>query len=476
MNMTYDEAVEYIINVPRFNKYIDADNKANYTLLALMKELGNPHLKVKAIHVAGTNGKGSTVQFIKNILVECGYKVGCFVSPHLIKINERISITHSLKETPEDTYITDEEFLEAFIKVETAYKNIKSEELSPLTFFEYVFAIAAVYYATKDVDYCIYETGLGGRLDATNILKPEIAVITSIGLDHMKFLGDTIEQIANEKAGIIKSGIPVVYNTGDMAADKVIASRAAELSSPEINVAKGKYIINDFTPSAIDFSCSNSYYIYQHICISSVGIYQVNNAITAIEVCNNLPGVATPISEDIIRQACNSFFWQGRMEQLDNNVIIDGAHNLDAIIPFVKSVNRLCPHKEINILFAVADDKNYKDMIEYLCDNLKLKNVYVTSILSDRKVLSKEVADIFKEFLDAKLCKPTPCVDIANEEISNGPDMYNTVFYNNDLKKVFTIAYNKAREEDDILFCVGSLYLIGSIKDYYTNELRMEEL
>ena len=459
MIMTYDEAVEYIINVPRFNKYIEQNHVANATLIALMEKLGNPQLKVKTIHIAGTNGKGSTVQLIKNILVGSGYRVGCFVSPHLIKINERISLWSSLKENSEDTYIKDDEFLEAFYKVMTAYDEVKAkadDRLPSLTFFEYVFAIAAVYFENKNIDYCIYETGLGGRLDATNILIPELTVITSIGLDHMKLLGDTIEQIAAEKAGIIKPGVPIVFNTGEEQADFVISNRARELNSPEINVAKGKYIINDFTPSAIDFSCSNSYYIYQHINISSAGLYQVDNARTAIEACNNLPGIKTPISEDIIRAACDSFCWQGRMERLCDNVILDGAHNLDAIIPFTKSVKALCMDKGVNVLFAVADDKNYEDMIKYLSDNLKLKNVYVTSIESDRRVLPEQVADIFRGFVGEELCKPKPC----------------NIFSDNDLKKVFDMAYNRTVEAGETLFCVGSLYLIGSIKEHYQRKYK----
>ena len=450
--MTYSQAVDYIINVPRFNKYIDGNNKANVTLFALMDKLGNPHLKVKAIHIAGTNGKGSTVQLVKNILVEAGYKVGCFVSPHLIKINERISVWDSLDMDLADTYITDQEFLEAFNKVELAYKSIKEDNLPSLTFFEYVFAIAAVYFTTKELDYCIYETGLGGRLDATNILKPEVSAITSIGLDHMKLLGDTIEAIASEKAGIIKTGVPIVYNTGDEQADRVIEEQAKSICAPAYNVAKIDYITNDFTSAGIDFSCGNSYYRYQHIKLSSQGVYQLQNALTAIELCNRLSGLETPISDEIIKKACGKFFWQGRMEKLEDNLILDGAHNLDAIIPFTKSVKALALDKPINILFAVADDKNYRDMIEYLCNNLILDNIYVTSIQSDRRVLSKEVADIFRESLD-------------NSSKTN-------IYYNNDLKKTFSMAYNKSRETNDMLFCVGSLYLIGSIKELYMEEYK----
>lgn len=476
MGMTYSDAVDYIINVPRFNKYIDSDVKPNATLIALMERLDNPHLKVKAIHIAGTNGKGSTVQLTKNILLRSGYRVGCFVSPHLIRINERISVWDSLRDASEDTYISDNDFLQTFNIVEEAYKGVKETDssLPSLTFFEYVFAIAAVYFSRQNIDYCIYETGLGGRLDATNILQPEATAITSIGLDHIKLLGDTVELIAAEKAGIIKTGVPVIYNTGDEKADKVIQLMANKLGSPEHNVAKAQYMINDFTSEGIDFSCSNSYYVYQNIRLSSAGVYQVQNALTAIELVNNLPGIVTPISEEIIRDACGSFFWQGRMEKLDDNLVIDGAHNLDAIIPFVDSVKALCKYKQVNILFAVADDKNYKDMIEYICDSLRLKNIYVTSIESDRRVLAKEVADIFHEILCDKLCKPKVIKHISGMEAEPDTKLLSdiNIFYDNDLKKTFSMAYNRVRESEDILFCVGSLYLIGGIKELYMEEYK----
>lgn len=472
MSMTYYEAVDYIINVPRFNKYINKDFKANATLLNLMEKLGNPHLKVKSVHVAGTNGKGSTVQFIKNILVEAGCRVGCFVSPHLIKINERISVWESLDDCALDTYITDDDFLQSFNKVMEAVNGLSDNNMTPLTFFEYMFAIAAVYFCDKGLDYCIYETGLGGRLDATNILAPQITVITSIGLDHTKLLGDTVEKIAAEKAGIIKEGIPVVYNTGDKMADEVISQQAVKLNAPEFNVAKGKYIINDFTPYTIDFSCSNSYYIYHNIRINSPGMYQVHNAMTAIEVCSNLPAIGETISEAIIKKACKRFSWQGRMEHLDEYLIIDGAHNLDAIIPFVKSVNSMCGGKKINILFAVADDKNYTDMIEYLCDNLNLDEIYVTSIQSDRRVLAKEVAIIFQNHMNKVLCKPTKALGITASQLSDTKVEDNCIYYDNDLRAVFSLAYNSTKEKSGILFCVGSLYLIGNIKEIYMEDYK----
>lgn len=453
VDLTYDEAVEYVINIPRFNKYIDKDIKPNEALSLILSRLGDPQLSTRSIHIAGTNGKGSTVQLVKNILVASGYKVGCFVSPHLISINERISVWNSLGEEVQNTYISDEDFLEAFKTVKNTCDSVANEGVAGLTFFEYVFAIAAVYFAKQGLDYCIYETGLGGRLDATNTLEPDITIITSIGLDHVKLLGDTIEEIAYEKAGIIKPGIPVVYNTGSQAADKVIESVAKAVNAPLIKVEKECYKVNDIAPKSIDFSCFSSYYRYHNIILNTHGIYQVQNAHTAICACNALQYRETAIPEEIIRTACKLFFWQGRMEELDAHLIIDGAHNLDAIVPFVKSVKvRRGSKRGVNILFAVADDKNYKDMIEYMCDNLNLSQVYITSIESDRRVSPEHIAGLFGDCL--------------------GEDSTTELFYDCDLRKIFSKAYIRAKENDDVLYCVGSLYLIGSIKEYYMEEFK----
>ena len=453
-NITYEQAVEYIINIPRFNKYIDSSYKPNEALKCILEKLGNPHLKVRSIHVAGTNGKGSTVQLVKNILVESGYRVGCFVSPHLIRINERISFWDSLDEKLDNTYISDEDFVEAYKKVKVVCDGAVETGMPNLTFFEYVFAIAAVYFANQDLDYCIYETGLGGRLDATNTLNPELVIITAIGLDHMKLLGDTIEKIAKEKAGIIKTGVPVVYNTGNQEADAVIEQVAKANNSPLIKVEKDCYKVNDIVPKSIDFSCFSSYYRYHNIILNTDGIYQVQNAHTAICACNALMGADQAISEDMVKNACSKFFWQGRMEELDSHLIIDGAHNLNAIVPFVQSVKaRLGLSRGVNILFAVADDKNYEDMIEYMCDNLKLSYVYVTAIESDRRVQPEKIAEIFRTYLRDSDVK---------------------IVWNNDLKNIFSQAYKKAREEDEILYCVGSLYLIGSIKEYSMEEFKYD--
>lgn len=452
--MDYYEAAEYIMNIPRFGVNADGRNKSgNPNLSYVMEKLGNPHLSCRSIHVAGTNGKGSTVQFIKNILCAKGRKVGCFISPHLIKINERISVSEPVLEKNEQKItsrdISDEDFLECFIKVKRAVDDAVQEGGLYLSFFEFVFAMAAVYFENKAVDYAVYETGLGGRLDATNILSPVITAITSIGLEHTKYLGDTVRQIAGEKAGIIKQGIPVIYNTGDIEADEVIKETAELMSAEAINVAKSEYIINDFTDKTIDFSLYNSYYKYDNIILNAGGAaYQADNAATAITLCNRLFAGEGYIDREMLQFALLQFEWPGRMERLHSNIVLDGAHNVDAILRFIESVKMGFDDRNIKLLFAVSGDKDYEPMIELLCRELMISEVYVTSLDSDRGISAEYIAALFRHYL-SRQSEPAKYKVVSDDNIRN----------------TFMMGFESARASGDILFCVGSLYLIGSIKE-----------
>ena len=445
--MNYDEIVDEIINIPRFSSGVNKSGKDN--LLKVMEQLGNPHKATKSIHIAGTNGKGSTARFVMDILAAKGYSVGIFTSPHLVRINERIGIA-TLQDDRKNILvkdISDEDFVCCYNLIKEAVDIVQSNGGLHLSFFEFIFAMATVYFFKKGPDYVIYETGLGGRLDATNILEPEITAITSIGLDHTDYLGDTIEKVAAEKAGIIKHKIPVVYCTGDEAADKVILDRATELGCKEINVAKTDYIIYEITNKTIDFSMVNRYYRYHHLKLFVGGAtYQVNNAITAIVLCNTLFSEVGCIDQDIIQLALDNFYWPGRMEAIHPNVILDGAHNLDAINRFTECVVDGYGDKEVNLLFAVAGDKDYGPMIDMLCQELSLKSIWVTSINSKRGISSEYIADIFRKTIK-KQGKKTE------------------VFYDDSIENAFSQAFELVKETDDILFCVGSLYLIGSIKE-----------
>lgn len=449
--MNYEEAVRYIEDIPMFGPIVQGRNKSgNLNLEYILQKLGNPHLKGKAIHIAGTNGKGSTATFIANLLIAKGRKIGIFTSPHLLKINERIAVgVHSYDD---DKFIinsiSNDSFADCANIVKAAVDEAMQEGYMHLSYFEFLFAMAAVFFSGEDLDYSIYETGLGGRLDATNVLMPIVSVITSIGLDHTKYLGNTIKEIATEKAGIIKANTPVVFNTQDMEADEVIYEVAGSKACGTIDVGKMDYIINENTDKTIDFSMHCSYYKYNNLRLWVNGaLYQVNNAMTAIAACNTILGQDNYLTYDEINTAFESFYWPGRMEQILPNVILDGAHNMDAIGRFVEGVGSGFFERDIRLFFAVAGDKDYEPMIEMLCNELSFKEVYVTSLNSSRGVSSSYIAGLFKMYI-SRLHK--------GKEIKVSCD--------DDIRNAFTMAYYDVKGTDDLLFCVGSLYLIGSIK------------
>lgn len=254
--LNYQEAVEYILDVPRFTKKNPMENTKR-----LMEILGNPQDKIKTIHIAGTNGKGSTSAFINSILREAGYKCGMFTSPHLENIRERFRINGEM--------IGEEAFLEFFIEVKRAIEQMKEEGFAHPTFFECIFAIGVLSFYKNQVDYAIVEVGMGGLTDTTNcIAKPEISVITSIGLDHTQFLGDTIELIAKEKAGIIRKNVPVVFDGTKDEVKKCIMEVISEFDNEYYYLSEEENIDNhsfsttilEITNKNIDFLLNNGYY------------------------------------------------------------------------------------------------------------------------------------------------------------------------------------------------------------------------
>lgn len=457
----YNEATEYIESIPMFGPRTDGRSKSgNENLSDIMSRLGNPEKKINAIHIAGTNGKGSTAQFVADILCAKGYRVGVFTSPHLMKINERISIHEPALEDTDNAIhsvdISDEAFADCFNIVMAKVDEAVADGRLHISYFECLFAIAAVYYDMEKPDYVVYETGLGGRLDATCLLSPVVTAITSIGLDHTKYLGTTIRDIAWEKAGIIKENIPVIYNTGEPEADMVIEAQAELLHSRAINVAKTEYIINEFTDKTIDFSLHNRYYKYSGLLLTGgLGLYQVDNAMTAIEVCNTI-FEGNPISHEDIQSGLSSFSWQGRMEKIHENIVMDGAHNPDAIDRFIESVNAVYAGRDKRLLFAVAGDKDYEPMILQICENLTLSEIYVTSLDSGRGISAEYIAGLFSMYL------------------ARQPEGKHTAVYSDDnIRSTFLKSVQSVKNTDGILFCVGSLYLIGSLKKIAAEDLHI---
>ena len=424
---TYEEAVAYIEEIPKFT----TKNKLEHTRKCLDR-LGSPDQNRKIIHVAGTNGKGSVCAFLSSMLEEGGYRCGLFTSPHLVKINERFQIN--------EVMVSDQGFLESFLKVKALADELVAEGDYHPTYFEFLFLMGMLIFDKENVDYLILETGLGGKLDATNsILHPLACVITSISLDHVEYLGDTVEKIAVEKAGIIKAGVPVIFDGNVKEAAEVLRNRAEELGCPWYEMKGENQEIREYTPAGIRFSSKSEVYGETELFVPFIAKYQMMNAALALETMGALKKSHELEKETLIRGIAHTK-WQGRMETILPGVIVDGAHNEDGIARFVETVQYFQEEYPITLLFTTVSDKDFTDMIGRICKGLKFSHVVTTEIWGSRKQSAAELAELFQE---------NGCSD---------------VFVETNVEEAFEKAY--ALKGEGLMFAVGSLYLVGEIKDY----------
>ena len=420
--MTYEEAVRYILDIPRFTKKNDMMHTK-----AFLEYLGDPQDDLKVIHVAGTNGKGSVCAYLNAMLRSEGKRVGLFTSPHLIRMNERIVI--------DGEQISDEAFRSVFEETLDAVKRMQKGGLPHPTFFEFLFGMAVSAFRKAGVEYAVLETGLGGRLDATNAVeRPLVSVITSIGMDHMEYLGNTIGEIAKEKAGIIKDGIPVFYAQTCAESDGVIRQTAEEHHSLCKKIGKDAYEILGIRDKHIAFSCANAYYGNTTWKLNNIGVYQPCNALLAMEAMRFLFGETG--HPKLWRQALAEVKWGGRMEEILPDVYVDGAHNISAVEAFAQSVPESAEGNII--LFSAVRDKEYTEMIACLCRNVQADLYVVAQIGDDRGAGASALGKVFEEHTD----KPV----IVRESVK---DAFR-----------YVLEHQKGRT----VYCLGSLYLTGEIK------------
>ncbi len=404
-----EQAKEYLLKIPFWTKKKNSLEQVRDFLV----ELGDPEKGFSIIHVAGTNGKGSVCADLTAILKEAGYKVGTFISPHLSDIRERFLINGELA----DRML----FEDCFRQVLAAAERMKERGYFHPTFFEFVFLIAMVMFAREKVDYVILETGLGGRLDTTNVIRrPKACVITSISLDHTQYLGETIPEIAAEKAGIIKPGVPVIYDDGDPAASKVICRQARIAGAPAWPVGQEDEAEEDQKLFAAP--------------------YQARNAALARKVFKvlEIPG----IDENVCRAGIRKVSWPGRMEKAAPDVWLDGAHNPGGIRAFIQAVKEQTKKefRQIHLLFAAVEDKDYREMIQMLCNQLPITRVTVVHLKDEKGAAQELLADQFRQ---------AGCMQVK---------AYKTA------AKALEAALSH-RKEGDRLYVVGSLYLIGEIRE-----------
>lgn len=425
--MNYTEAVDYIETIPKFTVKHPPEHTRE-----LLSRLGNPQEGIKIIHVAGTNGKGSVCAYLNAMLLAGGKKTGLFTSPHLVRINERFQING------ED--VSDEQFLDAFLKVEKAAKEYEAEGEGHPSYFETLFLMGMLIFKEAGVEYLVMETGLGGRLDATNVVeKPLACIITSISRDHTEYLGDTLEAIAGEKAGIIKAGVSVIYDASQPGPASVIAAKAKEMGSPAWPMEPSFYEMKTQSREGITFTFAYLGGEKAELAIPYVAKYQMMNASLAFYTMHILQDVHD-IPKNVLAEGLSKIKWPCRMEMAAPGVIIDGAHNEDGIAQFVSTAGYFAKENEITILFTAVADKHYHEMIGEICEGIHPSHVVATQIDGSRVVPAEVLAEDFRK---------AGCTDVcAESEIG--------------------AAYEKALEKkgSGMLFCVGSLYLAGELKAY----------
>lgn len=427
MKMTYEEAMNYISSVGRFG--------SNYGLertLRILELLGNPHEKLKFIHIAGTNGKGSTTAMVSKILRGYGYKVGMYTSPYLEEFEERIQINGQ--------NINKNILVNLLEQVRTVINKVIEEGYEHPTEFEIITALMFLHFYNEKVDYAVVEVGLGGRLDSTNVLIPKVSVITSISLDHVNILGDNIKEIAKEKAGIIKESIPVVLYPQKKEAEEVILQIAKEKKSKVcfVKMSNSKLISINTNELYQKVEVKTSKNIYS-INLPLLGEHQILNlsvALNAIETL--LEGENIIINKELIEKSLDDVKWIGRLETLKKNpmVVIDGAHNIDGIKALRKNVEKYFKYNKLYLLLGILADKQVKEMVKEITPIAE--KVYALTPHSDR----------------AELCE-----DLRNEILEYNSNTVALESY----EEAFSLAMQEANE-DDLVLISGSLYMIGDMR------------
>lgn len=429
--MTYEEAVEYIENVPKFTKKNGPENTRE-----LIMRIGRPERKMKVIHVAGTNGKGSVCAFLSTMLTGAGKKTALFTSPHLVELTERFQI--------DGREVTREAFTRAFERVMKVVGEMMEEGFAHPAYFELLFAAGLLIFEEAGAEYLVLETGLGGRLDATNLVEHPIAcVLTTISLDHMEYLGDTVAKIAGEKAGIIKEGVPVIYDGRNPEAEEVIAAQAKRMHAPAYRYDASMTRITGKTDKSIDFilNCryDNEKVSYQDLSVTVpyLAEYQVVNsslALIALRVIDEQRMIGDAQAVEAVRATR----WQGRMETVLPGVVFDGAHNDDGIREFIRTVQSVQERRPVSLLFSAVVEKEYEKMIHRICESVKPVSVVVTQIDGARVVPAHTLAEVFRRYTDAPVTEKADVEEAFDEAL--------------------------ARRGESMLFCAGSLYLVGELK------------
>ena len=408
--MNYEQSVKYLYQIAGF-----ATKSSLEEIKYFLEQLGNPHQDLKMIHVAGTNGKGSVCAFLEAILKEHGMSTASFTSPHVVQVNERIKLNG--KE------IVDETFAAAASKVRQVIDiAIKEGKKSP-SFFEAMFLMAMVIFQEEKPEICMIETGMGGRYDATNVIMPQVSVITSISKDHMEFLGQTLEEIAAHKAGIIKPGIPVVTMEQESSVRKILREEARHKKSRIYDISEDNLKFKEKAGKYIDFLNANAYDKERDVRTNIAGEFQKSNLAAALQAAEL---ICDKLDEDKIYEALREIKISGRMEEIVPGIIVDVSHNIQGMQGFVKTVEANFHGRKKRILFA-ASHKNEEEYMKNILKTIPDIEAFYTVGIHKRRIDQEEFQDAFRKMIDRN-------------------------------------------QETTVCFVVGSFYLAGMAKEFINQE------
>lgn len=417
---SYNSCLKSLYSLRRYGIILGLDIIGN-----ILKGVGNPQNNFNTIHVAGTNGKGSIASALSTILHKAGYKVGLYTSPHLVRFNERICINNHP--------VSDENIVAAYKAVKSAHHGSREP-----TFFEFTTAMAFYEFGRHDVEWAVVETGMGGRLDATNIITPALTIITNISLEHKLYLGNTISEITREKGGIIKKGTPVVTGVTQKNAISALTSIAKSQSAPFYRFRDAFRIRRNRNTTFNYFGIDH---VWRHIQTGLIGKHQIDNAALVLAACELLIKNNLNLTLKNIKDGLEQNRWPGRLEIVSSSplILLDGAHNFIATRHLARYLSENLSQRNITLIIGILDDKPYTAMLK---DLLPLcRKVILTRPKIDRAMAPEKLYPIAQKIIS---------------DIHVIPDVDKAIIY----------AIENA-SPDDAICIAGSLYVVGEAKEFF---------